>query len=422
MTGLRFALEPGSGRDTVPVRSAIVGTVFAGPILTATFTFGTSLTNLVPHPRLYGWNWNYEMVSAYSGAEDLPGPQLASLLDHDPHVAAWSGINFVSIDLDGVSVPALATNPKPAVAPPLLSGHGLEQSNQVVLGAATLRQLHKSVGDTVLVDSRTGASHALTVVGTATMPTIGSGGGSHFEMGTGLTRRCSRRTPSICKGISSPGQCRYSCESAAAPTPRPCWLPCTGSTTTSMPSLPPKIRPAGWWRCCARPRSSIRLRRQTPGRPRAGPALGAVVALRHLGGIGPAAPAGPGSPQVPGTDRAPAGRHRTVAVDVRRVRRDGGGYPARRGGGPDPLGPVRPGDQRRGRPERARRGGDSHRRRGAGTGQRGGGVPGSDRGPHTHGPDAPGRVAGGPARCGRVSRPAEFVEQQHQPRGVPRPR
>ncbi len=185
VTGLRFALEPGSGRDTVPVRSAIVGTVLAGLILTATFTFGTSLTNLVSHPRLYGWNWNYEMVSAYSGAEDLPGPQLASLLDHDPHVAAWSGINFVSIDLDGVSVPALATNPKPAVAPPLLSGHGLEQSNQVVLGAATLRQLHKSVGDTVLVDSRTGASHALTVVGTATMPTIGSGGGSHLEMGTG---------------------------------------------------------------------------------------------------------------------------------------------------------------------------------------------------------------------------------------------
>jgi hypothetical protein len=36
-----------------------------------------------------------------------------------------------------------------------------------------------------LVDSRTGASHALTVVGTATMPTIGSGGGSHLEMGTG---------------------------------------------------------------------------------------------------------------------------------------------------------------------------------------------------------------------------------------------
>jgi hypothetical protein len=185
VTGLRFALEPGTGRDTVPVRSAIVGTVLAGLILTATFTFGTSLTNLVSHPALYGWNWNYEMVAAYSGAEDLPRPQLASLLDHDPHVAAWSGVNFVSADLDGVAVPTLATEPDPAVAPPLLSGHGLESSDQVVLGAATLRQLHKSVGDTVVLDSRAGAPHELTVVGTATMPTIGSGGSSHLEMGTG---------------------------------------------------------------------------------------------------------------------------------------------------------------------------------------------------------------------------------------------
>ncbi|HEX3979915.1 MAG TPA: ABC transporter permease, partial [Acidimicrobiales bacterium] len=185
VTGLRFALEPGTGRDTVPVRSAIVGTVLAALILTATFTFGTSLTNLVSHPSLYGWNWNYEMVSAYGGAEDLPGPQLASLLDHDPNVAAWSGVNFVSVDLDGVSVPSLATRPDPAVAPPLLSGHGLEASDQVVLGAATLRQLHKSVGDTVTLGSRTGASHRLTVVGTATMPTIGSGGSAHLEMGTG---------------------------------------------------------------------------------------------------------------------------------------------------------------------------------------------------------------------------------------------
>ena len=82
-------------------------------------------------------------------------------------------------------MPALATRPDPAVAPPLLSGHGLDASDQVVLGAATLRQLHKSVGDTVTLGSRTGASHRLTVVGTATMPTIGSGGSAHLEMGTG---------------------------------------------------------------------------------------------------------------------------------------------------------------------------------------------------------------------------------------------
>lgn len=84
VTGLRFALEPGTGRSAVPVRSAIVGTVLAGLILTATFTFGSSLTTLVSHPALYGWNWNYVVLSGYAGAEDLPAQQTATFLDRDP--------------------------------------------------------------------------------------------------------------------------------------------------------------------------------------------------------------------------------------------------------------------------------------------------------------------------------------------------
>jgi ABC-type antimicrobial peptide transport system permease subunit len=185
VTGLRFAVEPGTGRNAVPVRSAIVGTVLAGLILTATFTFGTSLSSLVSHPALYGWNWEYEMLSGYSGAEDLPAHQLTTLLDRDPYVATWTGVYFVTVHLDGVPVPALATRTDPVVAPPLLSGHGLDGSDQVVLGAATLRLLHKSVGDTVVLDSRTGVAHTLTIVGTATMPTVGSGSEAHLEMGTG---------------------------------------------------------------------------------------------------------------------------------------------------------------------------------------------------------------------------------------------
>ncbi len=131
VTGLRFALEPGTGRSAVPVRSAIVGTVLAGLILTATFTFGSSLTTLVSHPALYGWNWNYVVLSGYAGAEDLPAQQTATFLDRDREVSAWTGVNFVTTDIDGQSTPAVATAPNPTVAPPILSGHGLEAANQV---------------------------------------------------------------------------------------------------------------------------------------------------------------------------------------------------------------------------------------------------------------------------------------------------
>ena len=62
MTGIRFALEPGGGRNAVPVRSAILGAALAVVVVVATVTFGASLDTLVSHPALYGWNWSYELV------------------------------------------------------------------------------------------------------------------------------------------------------------------------------------------------------------------------------------------------------------------------------------------------------------------------------------------------------------------------
>jgi hypothetical protein len=61
VTGIRFALEPGAGRNAVPVRSAIVGAALAIIVVTGTLTFGASLNHLVSHPALYGWNWTYEL-------------------------------------------------------------------------------------------------------------------------------------------------------------------------------------------------------------------------------------------------------------------------------------------------------------------------------------------------------------------------
>jgi ABC-type lipoprotein release transport system permease subunit len=184
-TGLRFALEPGVGRSTVPVRSAIFGTALALVIVVGTLTFGSSLDTLVSHPGLYGWNWTYEMLSGFAGDEDLPLPQVSALLNADHYVSSWSGVYFLGIELDGQTVPALAASPGAAVAPPVLSGHGLESADQVVLGVTTLRALHKRVGDTVLMTTGFTKPKRLVVVGTVTMPAAGSTGGSHLEMGTG---------------------------------------------------------------------------------------------------------------------------------------------------------------------------------------------------------------------------------------------
>jgi hypothetical protein len=180
-TGLRFALKSGRGANAAPVRSAILGAVLAVAVLVTTVTFGASLNNLVSHPSLYGWNWNYALLSGFAGQEDLPAPQVATLFDHDRYVASWSGANFFTGELDGQSVQMMIEAPRSRVAPPMLSGHDLDAANQVVLGSDTLAALHKRVGDTVTFSNGKTKSTTLTIVGTATLTPITKG----LEMGSG---------------------------------------------------------------------------------------------------------------------------------------------------------------------------------------------------------------------------------------------
>jgi hypothetical protein len=95
-------------------------------------------------------------------------------------------VYFGTADIDGQAVPVLFGTTHAALAPPILSGRTFDSPDEIVLGAATLSQLHKHVGDTVTV-SHGGdvAPFQLRVVGTATMPAVGVLDGLHSSMGTG---------------------------------------------------------------------------------------------------------------------------------------------------------------------------------------------------------------------------------------------
>ena len=181
--GVRFALERGRGRSAVPVRSSILGTLLAVVVVVASLTFGNSLDNFISHPALYGWNWNY-ILESNAGYGAMPVKASDALLAHDHQVSAWTGAYYSYENIDGMSVPVLGEKPGGAVQPSILSGHGFEADNQVVLGTETMQRLHKHVGDTVTVDTGTRPAQ-LTIVGTATMPTVGVGHGLHLSMGTG---------------------------------------------------------------------------------------------------------------------------------------------------------------------------------------------------------------------------------------------
>ena len=153
----------------------------------STVIFGASLNSLVSHPSLYGWNWNYELASEF-GTGNIPQAQAAALLKRDRDVAAWSGAYFGTPKIDGQVVPIIGERPGATVAPPTLTGHGLDGGHQIVLGAVTLASLHKHIGDEVTLQSSAPGNpppQQLHIVGTATMPTIGQGTSLHLEMGTG---------------------------------------------------------------------------------------------------------------------------------------------------------------------------------------------------------------------------------------------
>jgi ABC-type lipoprotein release transport system permease subunit len=180
--GIRFALVPGNGRQASPVRSAVVGAVVAVSVLVGTLTFGSSLGSLVTRPSLFGWNWTVAMAAA-GGVGVMPEPQTKQDLNGDPQVAAWSGIDFAQLEIGGKTESVLGVTPGAKVMPPLLSGHNVDGRDQIVLGALTLSQLHKRVGQQVRVSSNTGTSTMVTIVGTATLPAVG--GSQHTDPGTG---------------------------------------------------------------------------------------------------------------------------------------------------------------------------------------------------------------------------------------------
>ena len=185
VAGLRFALEPGRGRTAVPVRSVMAGAVLAVLVGVATLTFGASLNALISHPALYGWNFNYALYSV-DGYGPLPLRWTGPLLARDRLVAASTGVYFATVEIDGQTVPAIVSPVHAAVAPLPLSGQGLDGARQIVLGPATLYQLHKRVGGTVTVsEGQVIRPVRLRIVGTAALPTIGDVLGVHASMSTG---------------------------------------------------------------------------------------------------------------------------------------------------------------------------------------------------------------------------------------------
>ena len=170
VTGVRFAVDPGD-RDPVPVRSAMLGATLAVVVVLDTVVFSASLNNLVTHPNLYGWNWNYTLLSGSPATRTSRPTRAAGFLAHDHYVTAASGVYFAKADIDGTVFPIIGASLHAAVAPPAERAR-LEAPNQIVLGAETHGHRSASTSATRWRSVAVTESGRLTIVGTATLPAL----------------------------------------------------------------------------------------------------------------------------------------------------------------------------------------------------------------------------------------------------------
>lgn len=161
LIGVRNAIDRRSSGGTVPVASAVLGTVLAVVSLSATGVFGASLAHLVSTPKLYGdrFQLNFSNTSGFG-----PDSGLLARLEHDRAVTDITLGYAFFVNVNGKSVGMIAYHS--ARGDPLLTavtGHLPDADGQIGLGAATMRALRVSVGSpvSVTVESPSGSRRTM---------------------------------------------------------------------------------------------------------------------------------------------------------------------------------------------------------------------------------------------------------------------
>ena len=112
--GLRFALQSGRGRTSVPARSLLVGR----HVGRGRRDHDTHVQQRAPYLGVASRTVRVEL-ELRADVRECRSPASPCRLDRDPDVAAWSGYHNISVQIDGQTVPALLGNNHATVAPPI---------------------------------------------------------------------------------------------------------------------------------------------------------------------------------------------------------------------------------------------------------------------------------------------------------------
>jgi hypothetical protein len=209
VVGVRYALERRSGSATVPVGSALLGTVLAVIALCGTAVFGASLVHLTSSPKLYGDP--FQLNFSDPNAQGIPDPSLLTSLRHNSAVTAITEGIAIEVSIKNVSVGGIAATPVrgplllSAVAGQLPTGIG-----QIGLGVSTMNQVGARLGSIVRVSvplvSGGTRTTAFRVVSQVSLPVLAG----TVSLGTGAVVTLSGYENAVCP----PSPKQMSCRSA----------------------------------------------------------------------------------------------------------------------------------------------------------------------------------------------------------------
>ena len=178
--GMRLALHRGAGRTAVPVRSAIASATVGVAGLTAAIVFAASLSHLLASPALYGVTW--DAIASNAAANDVR--PIVATIEHDRRVAAWTTcwtgapLRAGRTAFEAIALPLSGGTP---FVPAPAAGRLPRTSQEIALGAKTLRELHARIGTAIRVSLDNAPPRPMTIVGTTVFPSLSD----RLGLGTG---------------------------------------------------------------------------------------------------------------------------------------------------------------------------------------------------------------------------------------------
>jgi ABC-type lipoprotein release transport system permease subunit len=187
MNGVRFAVQRDRQTDGGSLAATLVGLVVAVATIGAALTFGTNLDQLVTTPGRYGWTWDALIDTYDNGAS----PALIKKLEHDRDISGLTvGARGSNIRLAGDVYQAFGFERlRGSVLPQATEGRFPRARDEIAFGAQTLRDLGRSVGDTIATTAADGTPLRLHIVGRTVLPSLSLSGTEGLGDGVALTKR-----------------------------------------------------------------------------------------------------------------------------------------------------------------------------------------------------------------------------------------